>query len=477
MSINHRRLSIAVAAGLFLEAINKVSPLLILHHAQKTLGLTDFGIAQYQLTMLESVQPFITFGFANYALAERAVQTDNQSETSTIFSHIGALKLINTLLVAILIVISATTGQAPFSQSIYSTGILTVVLVAYVADSMWYCIARHKLAQMSVLTGLLRITTLVLILILVQQRTDTKLFILLCILPNVATSIYSGFYAFKNLEITRVTVATLKKIAIKSAPFAILILFVTLLDRIDIFLVQKWYGSEGAGIYSGPAKVVQSLSLLIAGLATSFYAETMRVNESESLFKHISFSLWLFTALTAPIIFGIPFIEKQTLSILFKDLPDSAGNLLSIASIGMIGTVLSSVFALQILMPKSRPWPVILGATIGLLISYALAWTLHSSFGLHSAAFGIVCGKIIFGLTCLWASREFLPKIPLASFLKPMLAGACMSIFLTLIASDHMAVNIGFGGLSYVFFLSTINHKEFKKLIQHPKIKSLLGRS
>jgi O-antigen/teichoic acid export membrane protein len=476
MSINHRRLSITVAAGLLLEAINKVSPLLILHHAQKTLGLTDFGIAQYQLTMLESVQPFITFGFANYALAERAVQTDNQTETSAIFSHIGALKIINALLFATFIVISTPTGHAPFSQSIYSTGILTLILAACVADSMWYCIAKHKLAQMSLLTGLFRITTLILILLLVDQRTDMNLFIVLCILPNVATSIYSGYYACKNLEITRIAAATMKKIVIKSAPFAILILLVTILDRIDIFLVERWYGPEGAGIYSGPAKVVQSLSLLIAGLATPFYAETMKVNESESLYKHVSLSLWLFTALAAPIIFGIPFIEKQALSILFKDLPASAENLLSVTSIGILGTVLSSVFALQILMPKSRPWPVIIGATIGLLISCAIAWASQPSFGIHSAAIGIVCGKILFGLTCLWASREFLPKLPLASFLKPMLAGACMSIFLYLIASNDMAVNLGCGGLSYVFFLSRINQKEFNNLIRHPKIKSLLGR-
>jgi len=475
MSINHRRLSISIAAGLILEAINKVSPLLILHHAQKTLGLTDFGIAQYQLTMLESVQPFIVFGVTNYALAQPGVQSDNVAETSAIFTHIGALKLINAILVSIFIFVAATYGQTSFTSSIYSTGILAIILLACVADAMWYSIARHKLAQMSLLAGLFRVTTLALIISMVSSPADTNLFILLCLAPNVAISIYSGIFAYRSLRVTRVTRAELKKTLIKSAPFALILVLITFLDRIDIFLVQRWFGTDGAGIYAGPAKVVQSLTLLIAALAAPFYAETLKLTDKALLYKHISFSLWFFTALASPIIFGAPFVETTVLHILFPGLPAAAENLLPISAIGILGTVLSTVFCLQILLPRGRSLRVMSAAALGIIIAVASTSLLMPGLSLRAAAIGIVLGKITLGIGCAFASREFLPRIPYASFFKPIIAGVIMGATLTIVSTDSTAINLLCGAVVYTTCLIAINYKEFKKLLEHPKFKYLVN--
>jgi hypothetical protein len=47
MSIHRRRLGISIASGLLMEGLHKLSPLLILYHAQKYLGLSAFGSAQF----------------------------------------------------------------------------------------------------------------------------------------------------------------------------------------------------------------------------------------------------------------------------------------------------------------------------------------------------------------------------------------------------------------------------------------------
>jgi O-antigen/teichoic acid export membrane protein len=473
MSINHRRLSITVAAGLLLEAINKVSPLLILHHAQKTLGLTDFGIAQYQLTMLESVQPFVVFGFTNYALSEPGVKSDNARETSGIFSHLLLLKILNALLVSVFIIffLGLATPEHPER---YSLGLLLLVLVACVADSIWYCIARHKLARVNFYSGILRLTSLGLILYFVQSAADSRLFVLLCILPNVLLSIYTGVITYKDLQLTQVAIAGLKNIVVRSLPFALILLFITVLERMDIFMVERWFGFEGAGVYAGPARVTQSLTLLISALAVPFYAETLKVTSKDSLYKHISLSLWFFSVLVAPAIFGIPFIETSVLRILFTDLPATASSLLSITAVGMTGSLLISVFGLQVLIAKGKPWPVVYGAALGICLAAALAWGIKATFALKAAAVGIVIGKLTMGLFCAIAARPFLPNIPVASFMKPMLAGAGMALALTMLKSESMVLNMAVGGVSYACLLTAICLRELKEASQHPKIRAFL---
>ncbi len=475
MSINHRRLSISIGAGLLLEVINKISPLLILHHAQKTLGLPDFGWAQYQLALFEVVQPFVTYGFASYALAEASSKDNAESELQKLFTHILILKLINAALVSLFYIMSHQFESHSRADQ-YSFDILFLVMIASIADSFWICIARHKLATMSLVSGLLRLLSLFLILGFIETADDRHLFVLLSLLPNTAISVATGIYSFRLLSLSRIFLSNLVDILRKSTPFALIVLLITMLDRIDIFFVERWFGLEVAGIYSGPAKVSQSLSMIISSLALPFYAEILRIQEPKVLLKHVALSLWCLSALVSPIIFGLPFIQEELVETLFTNLPQSAHQLVSLLSVGMVGTVLLSVFGLQILMSKSRPWPIIWGSALCVATVPIMIWIAKDHLGYQAAAYCIVFGKIAIGLFCMQFAKEFLPKIPWLSFFKPLLAGAGMAYILYEIDVKGMLANIVWGALAYLLCLSLSNFKEFKQILQHQKVRAMLDR-
>jgi O-antigen/teichoic acid export membrane protein len=475
MSINHRRISLSVASGLLLEIINKISPLLILHHAQKSLGLPDFGWAQYQLALFEVVQPFVTYGFASYALAEASAKGNVKSELQNLFTHILVLKLMNAALVSLFYFISYQFNSSSHSDR-YSFDILLVVMIAGVADSFWLCIARHKLAAISLISGVLRVLSLILILTFVETAENKHLFVMLSLLPNAVISLATGLYSFRELAFSPIVSSRLKDIFRRSTPFALIVLLVAMLDRIDIFLVERWFGLGVAGIYSGPAKVVQSLSMIISSLALPFYAEILNVHEKKVLYKHVSLSLWCLSALISPIIFGLPFIETEVIQTIFTNLPKSADQLVSLLSIGMIGTVLLSVFGLQILMSKSRPWPIIWGGLIFVMTIPLMVWIMQERFGFKAAAYSIVIGKIGLGLFCLHFAKDFLPKIPWLSLFKPLLAGAGMAYILQKINADGMMEMIMWGAVAYLFCLLLSNFREFNDILRHPKINGMMDR-
>ena len=138
MSINRRRITFSLAANVFFELINKISPFLILYHAHKALGLADFGKAQYHLALLESVQPFIVYGFPNFAMSHG--RSDDRQALGGLLSEIFLAKCLNGFLVFVFFLFRQGHNLDPTSM-----GILLLVLLACILDAYWFCIVQHKL--------------------------------------------------------------------------------------------------------------------------------------------------------------------------------------------------------------------------------------------------------------------------------------------------------------------------------------------
>ena len=474
MSINHRRISLTIASSLFLEVINKISPLLILHHAQKTLGLPDFGWAQIQLALFETLQPLVTYGFASYALAETSSKGDETPHLQNLFSHIFVAKIINAALVSILYLASLHARGSVIDAT--SLGILAIVMLAGVFDFYWIAVVKHKIANISLISGLFRIISLIAILTFVKDPGDKALFVGLSLIPNALISIGTGLISFRFLKFSRLAWPRIKEIFYKASPFALLVLVITILERADIFAVERSYGLAVAGAYAGPAKVVQSLSMVISSLSLPFFAEILKVNDRDTLAKHVSLSLWCLSALIAPIVFGMPFIEADVIHILFTNVSSSVDHIVSLLSVGMIGTIFVSVFGLQLLMAKGRPWPIVKACLVYVVLVPLAIWMGRDQFGLQAVALSVIVGKILVGLACLYAAKGYLPKIPWLTFFKPFMAGACMGLVLWLSHLDGLILNIAVGGVAYAIAMLVSNFREFKEIAKHPRLKRYFER-
>jgi hypothetical protein len=169
-------------------------------------------------------------------------------------------------------------------------------------------------------------------------------------------------------------------------------------------------------------------------------------------------------------LFGMPFIESDVLTILFPKLSNAADNLLSYLCIGMMGIILLAAFGLQILLSKARTGAIIRGDGLSLALVPLLFWITHDSLGIKSAAFASVFGKVLFGMFCVNAGRKFLSAIPWEAFFKPMLAGAGMGVILELAQIQGLAMNLLVGGAAYTLGLIASNFHEFRELMQHPSV-------
>jgi len=465
MSIHRRRLGLSIASGLMMEGLNKISPLLILYHAQKHLGLAAFGSAQLGIAWLEIVQPLVAFGYANYAVAS----ISRGQDSAPLMSHITTLKIIQMLLVLLGISVLSL-WQNPSHPLQDHFLLLVLLLTGTVLDASWLALARQKLAYFSALAGLLRLASLMAIFTWVRAPEDKQLFMLLQLGPHVLMAMATAYFAWTRLGWAPLRRTSLPHIVRFALPFAGISFVLMMYDRFDIFLMERWFGLEAAGAYVGPAKVVQSLGALGTSVVAAFSAEIVQVKDRDSLARHAALSLWCMLAIAAPIIFGAPFIETEAMQLLFTHEAPAARGVFSWLCLSLLGQVFITVFGLQVLQLKGEAFRLFLALIPGLLLGPLLAWFLRTTYGWPVMAWAVVASKGFAAILVVILARPLIGPLPWSPILRTLAAGACMALVLYGTLLQGMLLNLVVGGSVYLSCLALLNRQKVAWVLNHPKI-------
>jgi O-antigen/teichoic acid export membrane protein len=465
MSIHRRRLVFGIASGLLLEGLNKVSPLLILYHAQKYLGLAAFGSAQFGLAWLEIMQPLVAFGYANYAVSAISRGQDSAS----LLSPITVLKIIQMLLVLLGVTVFNLWAHAGHPLQDYFM-LLVLLLTGTVLDASWLALARQKVAHFSAFNLILRLMSLVAIFLWVRAPEDRDLFILLQLAPPVLMALATAYFAWTRLGWSPVQKKALPQLMQAALPFAGISLLLVTYDRFDLFLMERWFGLEAAGAYAGPAKVVQSLGALGSSVVAAFSAEMVQVKDRDSLARHTTLSLWCMLAIATPIVFGAPFVETEAMRLLFTHEAPAARGIFSWLCLSIVAQVFITVYGLQVLQLKGEPWRLLFCLVPGLLLGPLLAWILRTPYGWPAMAWAVVCSKGLAACLVVHAARPLIGSLPWSPILRTLAPGACMAIALYGIVLQGIILNLIVGGLIYLSCLALLNRQKVAWVVNHPKI-------
>lgn len=461
MSLHRGRLSIGIVSGLIVEILNKIAPLIILHHAQKHLGLHAFGGAQFGLAWLETLQPLVAFGYSSYAIASLSRDSRVHETLPRLYQNMTLLRLGQACLVlGVMLVVS---GTPPL-------GLLIMVLASAAIDANWIALARQKATHLSLLNGLLRVGSMLAIVGLVQTPSDQNLFMFLQLLPNLLMGWVTALLVRKDIPWQLPKLQDLMRLFRGALPFALIALILALFDRFDLFLMQSWFGLEAAGAYAGPARVVLSLGALGATVVAAFSAEIIHVKDKESLARHAAFSLWCMLAIASPIVFGAPFVEDEMLARLFTHETPQTHGVFSWLCFSIIAQSCITVFGLQILQLKDRPLKLILGLIAGLISGPIFASFMHDSLGWLAMPGAVLFGKTIAALALMIMARPLIGALPWLTFVTTLAPGACMALVLYGTVLPGLWFQLGIGGLVYFTSLALFNRQKVLWVLRHPKI-------
>ncbi len=464
-AVNKRRIGLAILSGLLLDLINKISPLIVLSHAQRYLGLASFGHAQWLIALIETVQPIIFFGYTNYAMSEIAKAGKGPSFPGQLLSQVNVLKVLHLAALLLFFLVWQTTA-GPQSLSFGQICLIGLACFAVTLDATWYGLYEHKLARLNIVGGIIRVLALFAVIYFVRSPDDVSVYALFLLLPNIVVSAVTGIYAYRRVGFARVKISEIFETAKVSAPFGVVVFLYVFFDRFDLFLVGEWFGPEQLGAYAGASRVVQSLILLTGSIVLAFYAENIHIKEAKALQSHLSLNLWLLMSLAVPVMLGAPFVASDVMNFIFPSAPVATHSLFWVLALGFVGNVLITVFGLQLLLLQAKVKSMIFALVAGLVTALIFAAIFKDSLGLHACAWGVVLGKWVAAVIITFNGTKLITGLPWPSIGRPLAAGIFMVLALVVFKPDGFFVTVIVGGMVYSAAVFLLNQEQIGSLLK-----------
>ena len=471
--IAKKRLSLTLAAGVSIELLNKLAPLIILHWAQTRLGLAAFGYAQFGLATMEMAIPFIAFGYNNYGSIQVGQHRDDPPRISGLMSNIIALKIMHALVIFAMLVYMATYVQ---SYTTYLPLILALsfVLLFAATETLWVQVGIQKMAVASLFTGFARFSSLGLILLLVANPRDAILYAALTLASNAMICLLTTIYCFRKFSFVRPRFSEMKAIFKGSIMFATISVLVTFMDRFDIILSEKYFGLDGAGLYAGAARLNHSFMQIVNVVIVAFFSEMVAIKEKDAFDKHLSLGVWLLMFAIIPTIIGTWYIGPDLLELILggRDFR-RMGFTLNLLLLSSLSETFMLVFGFQILLLKNRSKAMVTGMVLGAICALASAIALSSipSLGLDGIAMGALLGKSLAAILIVSFSLPFISRFPLSEIGNSLLAGCVMLAVLIGLPREHLWFNLFGAAFIYLLVQGFLNLQKIKTLIAYAKAR------
>lgn len=461
--IHKKRLSITVAASVLVELLSKVMPIIIVHYAQRNLGLTAFGFAQFGIAAFELFLPFVYCGYNNFGSVEMGRIRNDPGKIRELISNVMALKLAHAVILLAMILTMAWTipGYQAYVPMILA---LSFVLIFTATEMLWVQVGLQEYALVSLFSGAGKIASLGLVLLMVHQPDDAILYCVATFFSNLVVNLSTMVFCLRRYPLVLPRWQDMKTIIRRSSPFTIIAIFLIFMDRYDIFVVERMFGLKGAGLYSGAARLNHALFQILNAVVFSFFSEMILAGDAPSLTKHFSLSTWTLLAFLSPILFGIWFVDRDILALVLSSEFTSVRTVLSLLVLGTLPGVLIAMFGLQILQVRHQSGSMAVALIGGGATMMVLSYVLGQPFGLIGVAISVVLGKTVAALMMMYSARHFLDRFPLREATRTLGAGAIMALVLWWLAPSTFIATVLLGAVTYTLALVALNWRDLNRI-------------
>lgn len=395
--MNKTRIAVTLFMAFLGEIANKVVPLVNLHLIAGRLGVDAFGSAQYALWILEWGIVFTTFGFPQVApVLMREART--REKESRVNGSVVCAKLFLAVFATIVLILMMMGSESlgPYRLAVFTS---LFIMLTSALDSSWILAAKQKLAVLSLISIIAKLLSVVAVFSLIQSPDDATLFVIITNAVNALIALASFVVAVKLVGISMPKLEDVKAALSAATPFAIAILMFLIVDRFDLFLVEKNLGSTATGLYSSASKLIGSITPITAAISGVFYSEMLALSDSKSIERLINASLFWIISVIAPLIAFLIWFNDELLTLIFGLSYLGASEVLTYLGLGAFFFAMIVVFGFQLLALKRQWLPLVLGLAAGAISGLVIGFTFLSDGG---GLLGVAAASLIAkGLTAL----------------------------------------------------------------------------
>ncbi len=343
-----------IIALFFMQGINYMVPLITLPYLTRALGVHQYGALNIALSLIQYAILFTNFGFNLSTTKNIAIHKHDQLTVSKLFWETLLAKLILAL-VSVLIIYS-TVAMSPVLQEIkWVILVLFIQVFAAVLSPDWFFQGIEKISKVSLITSIMKLTTIPLLFWLVHKPSDLLMASLVLSTTLLIASLTALFMATQNTLIVKIP---LKKLSISSTmkesfPLFIGTVAISLYTASTPLILGLTNTFEQAGLYSASFRIRSAVTGVFLILGQAFYPRASKLFAQDPTkgyqFVVVLFK-WLFPlSILAAILFY--YVVPPLAPILLGQAFTNTGPLLKIMAPMMVLIPMSVILSNYLLLP------------------------------------------------------------------------------------------------------------------------------
>lgn len=392
-----------------LQGLNYIIPLAVLPYLVRTLGMRTFGLIAFSQSFAQYFTILTDYGFNYSATRFIAQNKENSQNISRVFCRVYIIKFFLMCLglfalLAVLTLVPRFREDAVF----FLTGYLAVL--GSVLFPTWYFQGIERMQYISILTGIPRVASGILLFVFIHSPKDGLLAITIQSTGTVAAGALGIWFALRNLQIQFhwPSWVDLRETLVDGWHLFVSTAAISLYTNTNVFLVGLLAGNVQAGYFSAAEKMIRAINGLIGPISQAIFPHINSLvrRSKEAALAFISKSLaWMGGLTLIPSLLMLVLAKPITLLCLGGG---GGGSVLVVRWIALLPFMIatSNVLGVQTMVPfgLDRQFSYIL-ISAGLL-NVAMAIPLVLRFAAQGAGASVLITEAVVTITMIVVLRN-----------------------------------------------------------------------
>lgn len=459
-------------------------PVLTIPILTRRIGIENLGNYSFLLSITTYFSIFAQLSITTFGTKKIAAYRDDKSKYSVYFWNIFALKSLSSLLSLVMFI----TSYILFDFSIIFL-LQGIVLVANLFDITWFYMGIENFKDIIIRNTLIRITTFVLVILLVKNDGDLWLYALIISLGELVGALIMWI----NLTVSKKVLRPIKIKPFEEYKDVLMVfipqLIITVYTTLNITLLGILSNDYEVSLFDYSSKII----LIIISLLTSLGMVVLpRISNLFKNSKHseinviLNNSIQLFMYLGIPLVFGLSIIAPVFIPWFLGQDYIGAVPLMIIFSIKILLVSLSNVIGMQYLIPTNQNKKFLISVIFGALACIILNIILIPRNGALGAVISIIISELLVTLSqiLLTFNKVNFTKMILSTW-KSLVAGLLMIPFSLLFVNKYetftevfnsinsniitvlfIIITVGISGLVYILLGVLLKNETQKDIIK-----------
>lgn len=373
------------------QILTMLTPIITAPFLARTLGAESLGVHTYTYSIVYWFLLFGMMGVSIYGNKEIAKVSHDRKKMSKTFSEIFSFQFLNMLLSFTVFLIVFNIIHTKYRVAFLIQG---AIILANAIDISWFYSGIENFKKITYRNFFVKITTIILILTIIRNSSQTLTYIGICVLMNFVSTLLMWINIKSYVDYSIPKIKDIYKHFKETFILFVPTIATTVYSVFDQSMIGLLYKDVGeVAFYSQAHKFVNMFLFVTTTIGTVMLPRMVKTkvtdgNDKVQKFTHTTFQIALF--LSIPIAFGIIGVSPYFAPWFLTEEFAKVGDLMQWLAPIIIFISMTNVLGIQYLIVFDRYKSYTISVTVGCVINLILNLLLIGKLGAYGAAIASV---------------------------------------------------------------------------------------